>query len=101
MVDKFLRLAAPPGLSKVAALRGTGRDVNSDERAAVGHEIISGSSYDILKLIYPSCYPVYDPSGARSVVINTAWWYAQVVRSALLRVCPGLHRLVLCNRSLM
>ncbi len=38
--------------------------MNADERAAVGHEVITGSSYDALKLIYPSCYPVYDPTGA-------------------------------------
>lgn len=29
-------LCVPPGLIKTAALRGTGRDVNSDERTAVG-----------------------------------------------------------------
>ncbi|EFN54134.1 hypothetical protein CHLNCDRAFT_135519 [Chlorella variabilis] len=51
------------GLLKTAALRGGGRDVNSDERAAVGHQMVSCSVYDQLRLIYPSCYPVYELAG--------------------------------------
>ena len=51
------------GLAKTAALRGSGRDVNADERAAVGHQMVSCSVYDQLRLIYPNCYPVHDPAG--------------------------------------
>lgn len=51
------------GMLKCSAIRGSGRDVNTDERAAVGHSIITGSAYDIVKLCYPSCYPVHSPSG--------------------------------------
>lgn len=50
-------------LTKTAALRGTGRDVNSDERTAVGHQMMTGSVPDLLRLIYPACYPVHDPAG--------------------------------------
>lgn len=48
---------------KTAALRGSGRDVNSDERTAVGHQMMVGSVYDLLRLIYPSAYAVHDPAG--------------------------------------
>ena len=51
------------GVLKTAALRGSGRDVNTDERAAVGHEIISGPVPDILRLAYPSCFRVDQLSG--------------------------------------
>ena len=51
------------GLLKTSALRGSGRDVNTDERAAVAHEIITGSTSDIIKLIYPSCYRVDHEQG--------------------------------------
>ncbi len=59
-----LLCALGAGLTKTSALRGSGRDVNTDERTAVGHEIVTGSSYDALKLVYPSCYPIYEPTGA-------------------------------------
>lgn len=48
----------------MAALRGSGRDVNTDERTAVGHALITGSSYEVLRLIYPAAYPVHEPTGA-------------------------------------
>lgn len=51
------------GLIKTAALRGTGRDVNSDERTAVGHTLMAGSVYDALRTVYPNCYPVYELAG--------------------------------------
>lgn len=51
------------GVLKTASLRGSGRDVNTDERAAVGHQITASSVPDILRLIYPSCYRVDNLSG--------------------------------------
>ncbi|KAK9811733.1 hypothetical protein WJX72_009241 [[Myrmecia] bisecta] len=51
------------GLMKCAALRGTARDVNTDERIAVGLEIMAASVPNLLRLIYPNLYPVYDPAG--------------------------------------
>ena len=51
------------GLLKCAAFRGTGRDVNTDERAAVCHQITTGSTNDLVKLVYPSCYRVDDEQG--------------------------------------
>lgn len=51
------------GLAKTTALRGSGRDVSSDERTAVGHQMVACSVYDNLRLIYPSCYPVHELAG--------------------------------------
>jgi protein transport protein SEC24 len=51
------------GLLKTAALRGSGRDVNTDERAAVSAEIMTAPVTDILKLCYPACYRVDDQTG--------------------------------------
>lgn len=51
------------GLTKVAALRGSARDVNSDERVAVGFDMMSASVEALTKLLYPNLYPVYDMSG--------------------------------------
>lgn len=51
------------GLLKTSALRGSGRDVNTDERAAVGYQIMTGCVPELLRLIYPACYRVDDPSG--------------------------------------
>ena len=51
------------GLLKSAALRGSGRDVNTDERAAVSHQITTGNVPDLIRLIYPSCYRVDKPEG--------------------------------------
>jgi len=47
-------------LTKVAALRGAARDVNSDERVAVGFEMMASSADQMAKLIYPSMYAVFD-----------------------------------------
>lgn len=61
------RLKAMPllclGLVKTAALRGSGRDVNSDERTAVGHTMMAGGVPENLALIYPACYPVHELAG--------------------------------------
>ena len=55
------------GLLKCAALRGTGRDVNTDERTAVGHQMVAAPVEDVLRLTYPACYPVYELGGAMRV----------------------------------
>lgn len=69
------------GLSKTAALRGGGRDVNSDERTAVGHQMVACSVYDMLRLVYPSCYPVYE---VRAVTrCGTLCWCSDVPAAAL------------------
>ncbi|KAG7669812.1 hypothetical protein Ndes2437B_g05999 [Nannochloris sp. 'desiccata'] len=52
------------GLMKTAAIRGSGRDVNTDERAAVAAEIMTAPVTDILKLCYPACYRVDDQTGS-------------------------------------
>ena len=51
------------GLLKTTALRGSGKDVNTDERAAVGAQIVTAPVVDIVKLCYPSCYRVDDRTG--------------------------------------
>lgn len=51
------------GLMKVSALRGGVKDVNTDERIAVGFEIMASSVQHISKLAYPNLYPVHDMSG--------------------------------------
>lgn len=51
------------GLLKSAALRGTGRDVNTDERAAVSHQVTTSNVPDLVKLVYPSCYRVDQEAG--------------------------------------
>lgn len=51
------------GLLKTSALRGGGRDVNTDERAAVGYQISAGTVSDVIRLCYPSCYRVDNPAG--------------------------------------
>jgi protein transport protein SEC24 len=61
------RLRAAPllalGLARCAALRGSGRDVNADERAAVAAQVASAPAADVLRLIYPAVYRVDDASG--------------------------------------
>lgn len=37
--------------------------MSSDERTAVGHQLIACSVYDTLRLVYPSCYPVHELAG--------------------------------------
>ena len=58
------------GLLKSAALRGSGRDVNTDERAAVGHHIATGCVESMLKLVYPSFYRVDTEQGAWGQAVN-------------------------------
>ena len=43
--------------------RGGGKDVNADERIAVGHEIMAAPVDVLCRLVYPSLYPLHDPSG--------------------------------------
>ena len=91
-----------PGLGKIAALRGTGRDVNTDERTAVGHEVVTGSSYDILKLIYPACYPVYEPTGALCVdIIVYDMYMAYLASNRGILGLGSLHRCcsIMCHVS--
>lgn len=61
------RLRALPvlvlGLLKSSALRGTGRDVNADERAAVASHVATASVPALLRIAYPATYPVHDPAG--------------------------------------
>lgn len=37
--------------------------MNSDERTAVGHQMVACSVYDALRLMYPNCYPVHELAG--------------------------------------
>jgi protein transport protein SEC24 len=50
-------------LTKVAAMRGTARDVNADERIAVGFEMMAASPELMARLIYPDLYPVFEMNG--------------------------------------
>lgn len=51
------------GLMKSAAIRGSARDVVTDERIAVGLELMSANVPTLLRLLYPSLYAVHDPAG--------------------------------------
>lgn len=51
------------GLLKTQALRGSVRDVTTDERAAFMFDISSAGVDQLLTWVYPSLYPVHDPSG--------------------------------------
>ena len=51
------------GISKCAALRGGPRDVASDERTAVGFDIMAAPVAGALRLAYPALLPLHDPSG--------------------------------------
>ena len=51
------------GALKTAALRGTVRDVPTDERIAVGFDVIAASVPGLLRMAYPALMPVHDPSG--------------------------------------
>ena len=48
---------------KSAAIRGSARDVVTDERIAVGLELMSASVPTLLRLLYPSLYAVHDANG--------------------------------------
>ncbi|KAK9828118.1 hypothetical protein WJX81_006860 [Elliptochloris bilobata] len=50
------------GIMKSTALRG-GKEVVTDERAAVGLEVMAASVPQLLRLLYPALYPVHDPAG--------------------------------------
>lgn len=52
-----------PGLTKTAALRGSARDVNADERIAVGLELAAAPVSGTLRILYPGLFPLHDPSG--------------------------------------
>ena len=45
------------GLLSSPALRGTMRDVASDERASVGFDINAASAEQLLAMVYPGCTP--------------------------------------------
>jgi len=51
------------GTMKSAALRGGAKDVNPDERIAIGHFIMQASVEALCRLVYPHLYPLHDPSG--------------------------------------
>ena len=48
---------------KSAAIRGSARDVITDERIAVGLDLMGASVPTMLQLLYPSLYAVHDPQG--------------------------------------
>ena len=48
---------------KTAAIRGSARDVLTDERIAVGLDLMSASTGTLLRLVYPNMYPLHDPQG--------------------------------------
>ena len=76
------------GLIKVSALRGSARDVNADERIAVGFEMMSSAVRQMAKLIYPNLYPVFDMTGAK-VLFKAASFYnlkPAKLREVLVRV---------------
>eukprot|EP00198_Chlamydomonas_reinhardtii_P012637 XP_001701974.1 COP-II coat subunit [Chlamydomonas reinhardtii] len=51
------------GLMKCAAFRGGAKDVNADERIAVGHFLMAGGVEAVARLAYPTAYALHDPSG--------------------------------------
>lgn len=51
------------GALKTAALRGTVRDVPTDERISVGFDVISAGVPALLRMAYPALMPVHDPNG--------------------------------------
>ncbi|KAK9794070.1 hypothetical protein WJX73_006515 [Symbiochloris irregularis] len=51
------------GALKTAALRGTVKDVPTDERISVGFDIIAASVPQLLRMAYPQLMPVHDPNG--------------------------------------
>ncbi|KAK9861048.1 hypothetical protein WJX84_009471 [Apatococcus fuscideae] len=52
------------GLVKCPALKGGAKDVLTDERFAVGLDVMAASTPALLRLIYPPLYPLHDPSGS-------------------------------------
>ncbi|EFJ52467.1 hypothetical protein VOLCADRAFT_72688 [Volvox carteri f. nagariensis] len=51
------------GLMKCAAFRGGAKDVNSDERIAVGHFLMAGGVDAVARLVYPAAFALHDPNG--------------------------------------
>ncbi|GLI64093.1 hypothetical protein VaNZ11_007265, partial [Volvox africanus] len=51
------------GLMKCAAFRGGAKDVNADERIAVGHFLMAGGVDAVARLVYPAAFPLHNPSG--------------------------------------
>ena len=51
------------GLLKTPALRGTMRDVQTDERVSYSFDINAASVDQLLGWVYPALYPVHDPAG--------------------------------------
>ena len=60
---KWCVSGARPGLLSSPALRGTMRDVQSDERASFGFDVNAASVAQLLAWVYPALYPVHDPTG--------------------------------------
>jgi len=50
------------GAIKCAALRGGAKDVNADERIAVGHELMAAPVEALCRAVYPDLYPLHDTS---------------------------------------
>ncbi len=49
---------------KCTALKGGGKEVLTDERFAVGLDVMAASTPALLRLIYPPLYPLHDPNGS-------------------------------------
>ena len=50
------------GLLKTQALRGTARDVQTDERTAFAFDMYQACTEQLLQWVYPPLYPVHDAS---------------------------------------
>ena len=58
------------GLTKSSALRGSGRDVNVDERIVAGQDLIAASVPQTLRVAYPELYALHDSSGAVKALLS-------------------------------
>ena len=59
------RLTCPhvrAGLLKTQALRGTAREVQTDERTAYAFDMAQASTEQLLQWVYPPLYPIHDTS---------------------------------------
>lgn len=45
------------------ALRGSMRELSTDDRTVAAFEVNAASVDQILTLVYPAMYPVHDPAG--------------------------------------
>ncbi len=50
------------GLLKTAALRGTSKDVQTDERTAYSFDMSQACTEQLLQWVYPPLYPLHDTS---------------------------------------